>query len=153
MKPSMDMLVLLGMLTVLINGCSGSKPEFRPGDEARLAACGDRPNCVSSETRDTKHRIDPFRLKGDPVSGWDAVRRVVGGLPRTTIVKATDRYLHAECKSRLFGFVDDLELLLDPGTGLIAIRSASRFGYSDLGVNRLRAEALRGKLMTEGLLF
>jgi uncharacterized protein (DUF1499 family) len=91
-------------------------------------------------------------LKGDPAAAWDAIRAVVGSLTRCTIVKTTDRYLHAECKSRLFGFVDDLELQLDREAGVIAIRSASRVGYSDLGVNRRRVETLRQKLKEAALI-
>ena len=77
---------------------------------------------------------------------------VVDQLPRSTIVEATDRYLHVECKSRLFRFIDDLELLLDPVTRVIAIRSAARVGKSDLGVNRRRVETLRKKLKEDGLI-
>jgi uncharacterized protein (DUF1499 family) len=77
---------------------------------------------------------------------------VVDSLPRSTIVKKTDTYLHAEFRSRVFRFVDDLELLLDPATGVVAIRSASRIGYSDLGVNRRRVATLRQKLTQNGII-
>jgi len=117
-----------------------------------MADCPDRPNCVSSEAQDAKHTIDPFRLKGNPAVGWDAIVSVVINLPRSEVVKQTDRYLHTECKSRLFGFVDDLELRLDPMTGVVAIRSASRVGYSDWGVNRRRVEALRQILRQDGII-
>jgi uncharacterized protein (DUF1499 family) len=61
-------------------------------------------------------------------------------------------YLHAEVKSRVFRFVDDLELLLDPASGVVGIRSASRVGYSDLGVNRRRVETLRQQLIQAGVI-
>ena len=60
-------------------------------------------------------------------------------------------YLHAECRSAVFGFVDDLELNLRPAEGIIAVRSASRLGYSDLGVNRKRIETLRTALIRQGI--
>jgi hypothetical protein len=83
----------------------------------------------------------------------DVVNQVViSRLPRSTIVKATDRYLHVIQKRRLFGFIDDLELKLDPQTKMIAIRSASRKGYFDLGVNRRRIESLRKKLKAAALI-
>jgi len=62
-------------------------------------------------------------------------------------VKETSDYLHAECRSAWFGFVDDLELHLRPSEASIAVRSASRLGYSDLGVNRRRVEDLRASLI------
>jgi uncharacterized protein (DUF1499 family) len=60
-------------------------------------------------------------------------------------------YLHAECASAVFGFVDDLELQLRASEGRIAVRSASRLGRSDLGVNRRRVEALRSELARQGV--
>ena len=72
-------------------------------------------------------------------------------MPRTRVVERLDDHLHAECRSRLLGFVDDLELELRPEEGLIAVRSASRLGYSDLGVNRRRVETLRAELRRRGV--
>ena len=152
MKRSMGVFILWGMLAAVINGCSGSKPDRSAMRTDGLDGCPDRPNCVSSEARDAAHGIAPLHLKGDPAAGWEVVLSVVSGLPRTITVKATDRYLHAECKSRIFGFIDDLELQLNIATGVISIRSASRVGYSDLGVNRRRVEALREILKENGVI-
>ena len=69
-----------------------------------------------------------------PGDAWLSVRGSVEGLPLTKIIDETSDYLHAECTSAVFGFVDDLELHLRPVEGLIAVRSSSRLGYSDLGV-------------------
>jgi len=68
------------------------------------------------------------------------------------MITKTDVYLHMECKSLIFRFVDDLELLLTPTTGIIDIRSASRLGKSDFGVNRKRVESLRQVLLNKGLI-
>ena len=77
---------------------------------------------------------------------------VVSAMPRTVVVTATDTYLRAESRSRLWKFVDDLELSLSPADGWIQVRSASRVGYSDFGVNRRRVEALREELRAAGLI-
>ena len=152
MNRSVGIYILAVTLAALGNGCSGIKTDANATGLETLARCPDRPNCVSSEASDANHAVESMQLKGDTATGWEGVRRVVGRWPRTGIVKATDRYLHVECKSRVFGFVDDLELLLDPVTGEVAIRSASRVGYSDLGVNRRRVEALRQELREEGII-
>jgi uncharacterized protein (DUF1499 family) len=76
----------------------------------------------------------------------------VAKLPRTRIVTDAEGYLHAECRSALLGFVDDLELHLRPADAQIAVRSASRLGYSDMGVNRRRVEALRAALAARGVI-
>jgi uncharacterized protein (DUF1499 family) len=82
---------------------------------------------------------------------WPVVQRAVEAQPRTRIVAQTGDFLHAECRSRIFRFVDDLQLQLRAGEGIIAVRSASRLGYSDLGVNRKRVEALRSELKRRGV--
>jgi uncharacterized protein (DUF1499 family) len=79
------------------------------------------------------------------------VRESVESLPRTKIISETADYLHAECTSAFFGFVDDLELHLRTAEGVIAVRSAARLGYSDLGVNRRRIEDLRALLIKRGI--
>jgi uncharacterized protein (DUF1499 family) len=139
-------------LASVINGCSGLQHDTDVVQHERLPECPDRPNCVSSDAKDARHAIAPMRLKGDAATGWAAVQQVVRHLPRGTIVKATDRYLHVIFKSRLFRFIDDMQLKLDSQNGIIAIRSASRTGYFDLGVNRRRVEALRKQLITEGII-
>ena len=83
---------------------------------------------------------------------WRAARGTVVDLPRTKIITDTENYLHAECSSAFFGFVDDLELHLRAAEGLIAIRSAARLGYSDLGVNRKRVEQLRAVLEKQSVI-
>ena len=108
-----------------------------------LPACPDKPNCVSSQARNVEHSIEPFAFSD---SVQDAKRRLRAALAteqRMTVIKDQDTYLHAEARSRVFRFVDDVEFLIDPEHKLIHVRSASRSGYSDLGVNRRRVERIR----------
>jgi len=117
-----------------------------------LHDCGRRPNCVSSTASNPRRRVGPWRLKATPEAAWQAVRELVAATPRTRIVTEEPWYLHAEARSRLLRFVDDLELALDPEQGLLAVRSASRLGYSDRGVNRRRVERLRLLLAERGII-
>ena len=119
----------------------------------RLADCPLSPNCVCSDAADPERRIGPFALAMTPEDAWIAIREAVTSLPRTRIVKRSSDYLHAECRSKWFGFADDLELHLRTAHGnVVAVRSASRIGYSDLGVNRARVEQLRGELVKRGVI-
>ena len=152
MKQQFWDLYLLMVIPLVVIGCSGPLGAADTVKSEKIADCPDRPNCVSSEAQDADHAIAPLRLQGGPVAGWQAIREVVSNLPRCEVIKATDVYLHAECKSRIFRFVDDLELRLDPVTGTIAVRSASRIGYSDLGVNRRRVDQLRQTLKDKNLI-
>lgn len=115
-----------------------------PGVEnGRLAPPPRSPNCVSSQTDRTSHRVPPLPLLGDPAQAIPRLRALIEAMPRTRIVTESEGYLHAEFRTRWLGFVDDLELLVDAPGGVIHVRSASRVGYSDLGANRNRVEALR----------
>lgn len=109
-----------------------------------MAACPTTPNCVSSLAADPEHAVKPLDFAGDSRRAWSRLHEVVGNLPRTEVVVEEPNYLAAECTSRLFDFVDDLEFSLDAESGHIQVRSASRVGYSDLGVNRRRVERIRG---------
>lgn len=144
--------VLTILLAVAVSSCSGLEMEKDMTGSNRLADCPDRPNCVSSNAENPRHTVAPMVLIGDTAAKWAAIQAVVSGLPRSTVVKATDQYLHVVFKSRLFRFVDDLELKLDPQSDVISIRSASRVGYFDLGVNRRRVESLRKQLKAEALI-
>jgi uncharacterized protein (DUF1499 family) len=132
---------LICLLPIL--ACSGKRPSTLGASNGSLAPCPSSPNCVSSDAADEDHRVEPFALAHPPHEAWGDLSLVVTGLPRTTIVEHTDDYLHAECTSALFGFVDDLELQLRASDGAVAVRSASRVGRSDMGVNRRRVERLR----------
>ena len=110
----------------------------------RLASCPDRPNCVSSFAEDGEHRVEPLALVGTPAEAMAKLKRALEAMPRTVVVDASDTYLHAEATSLIFRYVDDLEILIDADANKIHFRSASRAGYSDLGVNRRRVEAVTG---------
>lgn len=118
--------------------------------DGRLAPCPSAPRCVSSDARDPSHRADPLVLEVEPEEAWRAAVSAVAAMPRTSVVTRTDDYLHAECRSAVFGFVDDLELHLRADEGIIAVRSASRLGYYDFGVNRRRVEKLRDLMRRSG---
>ena len=123
-----------------------------PGAKAGLlAACTDRNNCVSSDATEAKHAIAPFRLKAPPADAWSELKRVIEATPDTRIVQATPDYLNAEFTTGRLRFTDDVEFLLRPQQNEIAVRSASRFGYYDFGVNRERVEALRARLREKGV--
>lgn len=139
-------------LAIAALGCTANRIVYDMKQNGFLAPCPDTPNCVSSEAQDPRHAVAPMQLAGDSDTEWADVQAVVSRLPRTRIVTATDRYLHVTVKSRFFGFVDDMELMLDPSSGMISIRSASRTGSYDLGVNRRRVENVRKRLKAAELI-
>jgi uncharacterized protein (DUF1499 family) len=135
-----------------IFSCSGTRPVNLGIKEGRLAPCPSTPNCVSSDAREPAHSIQAFQLVAPPADAWRALRATLESLPRTKIITVSEDYIHAECSSAVFGFVDDLELHLRVSQNSIAVRSASRLGHSDFGVNRKRVENLRGLLAKQGVI-
>ncbi|MEN8106809.1 MAG: DUF1499 domain-containing protein [Pseudomonadota bacterium] len=113
------------------------------GATPALAPCPDKPNCVSSQATDRQHAIEPFSFSDDPATAWTRLKNVLQQQPRTRIITAQGTYLHAEFRSLVFRFVDDVEFVMQPEQQIIQLRSASRTGYSDFGVNRRRIEQLR----------
>ncbi len=124
---------------------SGSRPTNLGVKDGRLAPCPASPNCVCSQAnpQDKEHFIEPLSWTGDPQVAIVKLKRIIEGLPRTTIVSETPTYLYAEFTSQLMGFVDDVEFYGDTTAAVIQVRSASRLGQSDLGVNRQRIEEIR----------
>ncbi|MDH5470282.1 MAG: DUF1499 domain-containing protein [Gammaproteobacteria bacterium] len=110
---------------------------------ASLPPCPDSPNCVSSQATNKDQQVDPIVFVLPPAQALARLKQVLAGMPRTRLVKEEGGYLHAEVRSFLFRFVDDLEFLVDNERNLIHMRSASRTGHSDFGVNRRRVERIR----------
>ena len=113
------------------------------GTTPALKPCPNSPNCVSSDSTDDNHAVAPLKFIGPSGKAWQAAKDALLALPRTKIITNTGQTLHAECKSAILGFVDDVDFELRADQAIIAVRSASRLGYSDFGVNRRRIEAVR----------
>jgi len=112
----------------------------------QLPACPSSPNCVSSQATDADHAIAPFKIVGGVEEAWTALKKALISQSRTVITDETGSTLHAQATSLVFRFVDDIDAILDTDARLIHIRSASRTGYGDFGVNRKRVEMLRSQL-------
>ena len=125
---------------------AGKKPAGIGIVSGKLAACPASPNCVSSFSQDAEHQIEPLAYTSSPAEAVAKLKGAIDSFGKTKIVTATDNYLYAEFTSALMGFVDDVEFLVDDAAKVIHVRSASRLGESDLGVNRKRIETIRAQL-------
>lgn len=131
-------------LVALLSGCSGSPPDNLGVHDGRLTPCPESPNCVSSQASGAEQRIEPLLLRGSPSQTQALLVKLLADEPRVRLIKQDANYLHAEFSSQVLRFVDDVEFLI--GDQAVDVRSASRLGYSDLGVNRKRIEHLRQRL-------
>jgi uncharacterized protein (DUF1499 family) len=127
------------LLTVL--SCASNPPKTQLVD-GRLRPCPESPNCVSSESDSASSRIEPLTFKGPPEKAWGDLKETIRDMGGE-IQEEHDGYLWTTFTSRLFRFVDDVEFRMVFTDGIIHVRSGSRVGYSDLGVNRRRVEKLR----------
>ncbi len=130
-------------LSVIIGGCSGVRPANLGVKDGRLAPCPASPNCVSSQSRDPEHAIAPLSYTTSTPRAMADLKKVILGMKRAKIVEERDSYIHAEFTSALWRFVDDVEFYFNDGAKVIHVRSASRLGKSDFGVNRKRVEEIR----------
>ncbi len=132
-------------ISAVTNQLSGlwSQPTENPQlVDGKLRPCPGTPNGVCSESDNPINRIDPLSFTGSAEHAWEVLNPVIvenGGVVR----KADKEYIWATFLIPVFGFVDDVEFRLSPQEGVIHVRSFSRLGFSDLGVNRGRVERLR----------
>jgi uncharacterized protein (DUF1499 family) len=131
-----SLLALLPFLTA----CAGEPPQNIGAREGRLSPCPESPNCVSSFESSEEHSIAALDAT------LDQIQQVVLALDEANIVEQSNNYMYVEFTSRLMRYVDDVEFLYDSASNQTHVRSASRLGYSDLGANRKRIEAIRAQL-------
>ena len=112
-------------------------------NNGQLSPCPESPNCVVSQNGDADHSIAPIPYTSDRAQAKETLLKVLSVVPRTEVIEQTDNYIHTESTSRIFKFVDDAEFYFPEDEKVIQVRSASRVGESDLGVNRRRIEQIR----------
>lgn len=122
---------------------SGKRPSGLGVQNGQLKPAPTSPNCVSSQATSEYHQIAPFAVQGDPQAALERLKGIVAGMPAAKIVETKPGYFYAEFTTKLMGFVDDVEFYLDDKAAVIHVRSASRLGRKDFGVNRARVEAIR----------
>lgn len=146
MQKNRTILAAILATPLLLAGC-GSVPErdYQALLQSGLPDCPDSPNCVKTGASSDSHRVEGFELAGDWPQQKQAIIEAATSMKRTELVEEKPYYLRFEATSLLMRFVDDLEVLYRPQQGL-EIRSASRVGHSDFGVNRERVETLRARL-------
>jgi uncharacterized protein (DUF1499 family) len=112
----------------------------------KFSPCPGSPNCVSSQSENKKHFIEPFEYTGNREEARQKLINILEKTKRVLLVKAETDYIHAEYRSFIFRFVDDVELYFPSEDTIIHVKSASRIGYYDFGANRRRVERLRSAL-------
>lgn len=148
----MVFIVLAGIVGIVIVGRFFAVPVLSPrptnlgwrGADEGFRHCPDAMNCVSSTAdQDTRFYVDPIPFNGSVESAKAALVEVINSMERSQITDNTGDYIRVEFRSLLWGFIDDTEFYLDADNNLIHVRSASRLGKGDAGVNRNRVESIR----------
>ncbi len=142
---------MAGFLLAAGVGCGGRMPADLGVANGRLRPCPESPNCVSSFATDDRHAIAALAIEGSPAAAWEALEADLAARERVEIVRSEEDYLHAVFTTKLMRYRDDVEFLLRPQQGEIAVRSASRVGYGDMGANRNRIESIRAALGERGV--
>jgi uncharacterized protein (DUF1499 family) len=135
------LIVLFVSVAIATEGPKEAAPLLKP--------CPDKPNCVISLDENSSHFMPALAYTGSLQSARKKIKDVVLGMPRTQLIKEEPHYLHFTFTSRILGFVDDVEFAFEKDAKVIHFRSASRVGYSDLGANRKRMEAISAGFLKE----
>ena len=134
--------VLLPIVGLAMLSLTSRRPDNLGVHDGQLADCPTTPNCVSTTATPESQRMDPIPFDGTVDNARARLLEILAAQPRTKIVTEQPTYLHAECTTAIFRFVDDIEFLIDEEQHVIHFRSASRTGHSDLGENRRRMEQI-----------
>jgi uncharacterized protein (DUF1499 family) len=126
-----------------LSSCSDEKLPLVGIRESRLTPCPDRPNCLSSQGSDSAYTVEPLNYDSEAEKIIADLKVVVGSMKGATIVSESAAYLHVEFQSDVFRFIDDVEFMVDDMAKVVHVRSASRVGYYDFGINRKRLEKIR----------
>jgi uncharacterized protein (DUF1499 family) len=138
--------VLLGIQMGLFTGKRPVKLGLHQGQLAPVSK--NSQNAVSSFAQNDYSKIAPLAAAKEPRAVFARLNQAVKTSPGAKIVTEDANYIYAEFTTPLLKFVDDVEFLLDEGNGVIHVRSASRLGLKDFGVNRKRIESLRQAIQT-----
>jgi uncharacterized protein (DUF1499 family) len=146
-------LIVLAVLAGQLGLLQGKPPSNLGVRDGRLKPPAKTPNSVSSQALlHTDHPMRDFAqiaalpLKGDGPATLGRIRQIVEGMPGVRVVKSEHYYLYAQFTTPLMKFVDDTEFWFDPAAGVVQVRSASRVGRGDRGLNRARVDAVRAAL-------
>lgn len=133
---------------MFILNCTGTRPTNIGIKEGKLTKCPESPNCVCSEfdQGDKEHYIKPIMYNLELEQIKQKLKSVIKSMERAEIITEKENYIYAEFTSKIMRFVDDVEFRFDDSSKLIHVRSASRIGRSDFGVNRKRIETIRSKV-------
>ncbi|MEM9274606.1 MAG: DUF1499 domain-containing protein [Cyanobacteria bacterium P01_F01_bin.143] len=133
----------MAALPLIKNIFAGTSPDNLGIHDGHLTNCPPSPNCVVSQGGDAEHAIAPIIYHEDLDTARETLLKVLTVVPGTSIIEQSDNYIRTESESRILGFIDDAEFYFPVDNNVIEIRSASRLGESDLGVNRRRLEQIR----------
>ena len=139
--------LLISLMLWTTAGCMGHAQEGHEANQNTFATCPDSPNCVSTKSTDPDRAMSPLPYVETREKSRECLIPVLRSMKRCTIVTAKPAYVHAEFRSALFGFVDDVKFVFDDDERLIHFRSASRTGYYDFGANRNRMKEISLRYM------
>ena len=128
-----------------INGYSVGRPHNLGLKNNMLLPCPKSPNCVLSQTSYPKHQIQPIHYSTSVETVKERLNQVILSISDARIITQNEFYWHVEFTTRWLRFIDDVEFYFPDSEALIHLRSASRSGYWDLGVNRKRVEKIRSR--------
>ena len=146
-------LIVLAVAAGQLGFLQGTAPTDLGVRDGKLKPPSSTENSVSSQAAlypDHPERIyadiAPLALKGDGPATLARIKAIVEGMDGAKVVKSEPGYLYAQFTTKLMKYVDDVEFWFDPAANAIQVRSASRVGRGDMGVNRKRIEAVRAAL-------
>jgi uncharacterized protein (DUF1499 family) len=146
MRPWKKLAVFAGSL-LLAAGCASTNEVKTGVQDGKLLPCPKGPKCVSSQSTDERHRMEPIPYTGELDGAREIILNIVEGMERYEVITIEQNYLYVQFRSKVVGYIDDVEFYIDEEQGVIHFRSSARFGYYDWKVNRKRMEYIRDEFV------
>jgi uncharacterized protein (DUF1499 family) len=146
-KRRLIQMFLIGGVLMFALSWTAERPENLGTILGQLRELPDSNNCVSTNTTEESKRMPAIPFEGSAEEAMKRLLVIIGELPRTKVINQTGDYLYVEFSSLIFGYIDDVEFLVDAENNKIDFRSASRVGYSDLGANRKRMKTISERFL------
>jgi uncharacterized protein (DUF1499 family) len=149
MKTSVSVVAVLLLIGGFMFYKNNSLPQQLGVVNGQLAPVPSSPNGVSSQTQVITKQVAPLPFRGTLQDSKNKIIKSISSYPGTCIITQEDRYIHSVFTTPTMKFKDDVEFYFDESQQVIHFRSASRVGYSDMGMNRSRYQEIKNSYEKE----
>lgn len=148
MNVALKIIVVLAVAFIVLNiilAKMAKQPTNLGVQNGQLTPCPGSPNCVTTQSNHPSSKMEAIAYEGTLADNMTKLKNVIEQFSKTNIISEKENYLHVTFGTPIFNYIDDVEFYFDDANKLLHFRSASRIGYSDMGVNKKRMQKVTAR--------